>query len=80
MDLESGRLFEGGRLLNFHHFQQVQYVYFATKQKIVITKGEDVTKQGSVKYSEENYIFGKVSYSFFGGWEGVEGWVGVGAY
>ena len=21
-----------GRLLNFHHFQQVKYVYFATKQ------------------------------------------------
>jgi len=27
-----GRLFEAGRLLNFHHFQQVKYVYFATKQ------------------------------------------------
>ena len=26
------RLFEAGRLLNFHHFQQVRYVYFATKQ------------------------------------------------
>ena len=23
LDLESGRLFEAGRLLNFHHFQQV---------------------------------------------------------
>ena len=32
LDLESGRLFEAGRLLNFHHFQQVKYVYFATKQ------------------------------------------------
>ena len=27
-----GRLFEAGHLLNFHHFQQVKYVYFATKQ------------------------------------------------
>ena len=27
-----GCLFEAGRLLNFHHFQQVKYVYFATKQ------------------------------------------------
>ena len=25
-------LIRGGRLLNFHHFQQVKYVYFATKQ------------------------------------------------
>ena len=25
-------LFEAGCLLNFHHFQQVKYVYFATKQ------------------------------------------------
>ena len=33
LDLESGRLFEAGRLLNlFQHFQQVKYVYFATKQ------------------------------------------------
>ena len=40
LDLESGRLFEvgaynfeaAGRLLNFHHFQQVKYVCFATKQ------------------------------------------------
>ena len=27
-----GRLFEAGRLLYFHHFQQVKYVSFATKQ------------------------------------------------
>ena len=33
-----------------------------------------------MKYFEENYVFGEVSYSFFRGWEGVEGWVGVGAY
>ena len=26
LDLESGRLFEAGRLLNFHHFKQVKYV------------------------------------------------------
>ena len=40
LDLESagwalirgGRLFEAGRFLNFHHFQQVKYVYFAKKQ------------------------------------------------
>ena len=25
-------LFEAGCLLNFHHIQQVKYVYFATKQ------------------------------------------------
>ena len=30
--IRGGRLFEAGRLLNFHHFQQVKYVYFATKQ------------------------------------------------
>ena len=29
-----------------------------------------------MKYSEENYVIGEVSYSFFGGWEGVEGGVG----
>ena len=28
-----GRLFEARRLLNFHLFQQVKYVYFATKQQ-----------------------------------------------
>ena len=33
-----------------------------------------------MKYSEENYVFGEVSQSFFGGWEGVEGGVRVGAY
>ena len=37
-----GRLFEAGHLLNFHHFQQVKYVYFATKR-------EEVTKQGFCK-------------------------------
>ena len=30
--VRGGRLFEAERLLNFQHFQQVQYVYFATKQ------------------------------------------------
>ena len=30
--IRGGRLFEAGRLLNFHHFQQVKNVYFATKQ------------------------------------------------
>ena len=30
--LRVGRLIEAGRLLNIHNFQQVQYVYFATKQ------------------------------------------------
>ena len=30
--IRGGRLFEAGRLLNFHYFQQVKYVYFATKQ------------------------------------------------
>ena len=34
MDLESGRLFEAGHLLNFHHFQQVKYVYFATNNYV----------------------------------------------
>ena len=29
-----------------------------------------------MKYSEENYVFGEVSQSFFWGWEGVEGGVG----
>ena len=29
---QGGCLFEAGRILNFHHFQQVYYVYFATKQ------------------------------------------------
>ena len=31
MLIRGGRLFEAGRLLNFHHFQQVKYVYFARK-------------------------------------------------
>ena len=46
---ESGRLFESGRLLKFHHFQQVLYV-------------EDVTSQVSVKYFDENSLFGEVFY------------------
>ena len=50
--LKSGRLFE------FQHFQQVYYVYFATKQ-VVITKREDVTNLGFCKYSNENSVFGK---------------------
>ena len=40
--IRGGLLFEAGRLLNFHHFQQVKYVYFATKR-------EEVTKQGFCK-------------------------------
>ena len=32
LDHDSGHLLETGRLLNFHHFQQVKYVYFVTKQ------------------------------------------------
>ena len=32
LDLEGERFFEAGRLWNFHHFQQVKYAYFATKQ------------------------------------------------
>ena len=44
-----GRLFEAGRLLNFHHFQQVKYVYFATKQWMLITKREEVTRQAFCK-------------------------------
>ena len=46
MDLDSGQLFEAGRLLNFHHFQQGKYVYFAW---MLITKREEVTKQGFCK-------------------------------
>ena len=42
--LRGGRLFEAGRLLNFHYFQQVKYVYFAKKKKMLITKREEVTK------------------------------------
>ena len=42
---------------------------------MLITKSEDVTKQGFCKYSEENSVFGRVSYylllEFL--WEGV-GW------
>ena len=30
--IRGGPLFEAGRLLNFQYFQQVKYVYFATKQ------------------------------------------------
>ena len=33
-------------IINFHHFQQVKYVYFATKQQMLITKREELTKQG----------------------------------
>ena len=64
---ESGRLFESGRLLKFHHFQQVLYV-------------EDVTSQVSVKYLDENSLFGEVLFILLGG-GGREGWVlVVGAY
>ena len=31
-------------------------------QQMLITKREEVTKQGSVKYSEENSVLGEVSY------------------
>ena len=31
---------------------------------MVKTKREDVTKQGSYKYFEENSVFGKVSYKY----------------
>ena len=57
LDLERGRLFEAGRLLNFHHFQQVWYVYFATKLYMLITKREDVTKQGFCKLLWRNSIY-----------------------
>ena len=40
---------ESGRLLKFHHFQLVLYV-------------EDVTSQVSVKYLDENSLFGEVFY------------------
>ena len=44
---------------------------------MVLTKSEDVTSKVSVKYSEENSVFGRVSYylllEFL--WEGV-GWGG----
>ena len=47
---------------------------------MLITKSEDATKKVSVKYSEENSVFGRVSYylllEFFLWGE----WVGVGAY
>ena len=36
-------------IINFHHFQQVKYVYFATKQQKLITKREEVTKQDFCK-------------------------------
>ena len=62
MLIRGGRLFEAGRLLNFH--------YFATNQKKVITKREDVSK--FLYYSEENSVFEEASYyistySFFCG-------------
>ena len=65
-------------LIKFHHSQQVYYVYFATKQCMVITKSEDVTKQGFCTIlPEENSVLGRVSYyillEFL--WEGV-GWGG----
>ena len=47
--IRGGRLFEARRLLNFHHFQQVKYVYFATKQEMLITKREEGTKQDFCK-------------------------------
>ena len=63
LDLESGRLFESGRLLNFHHFQKVKYVYVATKQQ----KANDKTLRSNkarflLKHSEENSVLGEVSY------------------
>ena len=30
--IQGGPFYEAGRLLNFDHFQQMKYVYFATKQ------------------------------------------------
>ena len=52
---------------------------------MVVTKHKDVTKQVSVKYSAENFVFGESlisTYSIFlgGGWEGKGGGVGGGAY
>ena len=44
---------------------------------MLITKSEDATKKVSVKYSEENSVFGRVSYYLLLEllWEGV-GWGG----
>ena len=46
---QGGRLFEAGRLWNFHRFQHVYYVYFVTKQWMLVTKREEVTEQGFCK-------------------------------
>ena len=48
---------------------------------MVITKREDLTKQGFCKYSEENSFFGEVSHLYLfnflrRGWEGEMGCCG----
>ena len=53
-----GRVGAYSRWALIQHFQQVYYVYFATKQ-VVITKREDVTNQGFCKYSDKNSVFEK---------------------
>ena len=45
LDLESGRLFEAGCLLNFHHFQQSSKFILQQNNKIIIKRCEDVPKQ-----------------------------------
>ena len=50
---------------------------------MVVTKHKDVTKQVSVKYSAENFVFGESlisTYSIFfvGGLGGKRGWGGRG--
>ena len=62
-------------VLNLHHFQQVYCVYFATKHLMVITKHEDVTKQGFCKYTEENSVFWEVSYWYFFNFNHVNKWI-----
>ena len=44
--IQGGRLCQAGRLLNFHHFQQVKYVYSFCNKTI---NAKEVTKQGFCK-------------------------------
>ena len=49
-------------LIKFPLFSASVVCLFCNKSKKVITKREDITKQVSVKYSEENSVFGEVSH------------------
>ena len=58
LDLESGRLFEAGHLLNFPS----EVCLFCDKTINVKNKMQRYNSKVSVKYSEENSVLREVSY------------------